>query len=530
MTMINEFIFSQFLLTFMYLFLSQMMAFLRFWQLACICIVLLLGQFVMTSSGSEESVIRDTAVGKIEGTRKTVLDRKVDIFLGVPFAKPPVKELRFQPPQPIGKSDSIIKATKLPHSCWQEKITAFHTFPGVDMWNTKTELSEDCLYLNIWQPEGGSEKKAVMVWIHGGGFVWGTSSSAQYDGEVLASVGDVIVVSLQYRLGALGFMRLSGTKIAGNAGLMDQNLAIKWVHDNIQSFGGDKDRITLFGESTGAASVSYHLISPMSRDLFKYGILMSGSVPAEWSFVSPSEATWFGYALAKLCGCSTSTPEGAVDCLMKADPKEIVKQQNSFFSMNPLLPYFLVPTIDGKFLANHPLYDLENGDFKQTCILTGATSNEGTLALAFYLLSEKRMQNGTEIPMSSAGQFADDVKVALNSSIDSVVNHLVKVYGSPNSSAAYTSTLEQMIGDRAVKCPVERLAKEFYHRNLPVYYYEYGHRTSVNPWADWMGVMHGYEIDHVFGLPLAQSSIYTEQEKKFSREVIKYWTNFAKYG
>jgi carboxylesterase type B len=120
--------------------------------------------------------------------------------------------------------------------------------------------------------------------------------------------------------------------------------------------------------------------------------------------------------------------------------------------------------------------------------------------------------------------------VVLNNANDSLVNYVIKVYGSPNSSTAYRGTIEQMIGDKGFKCPVERLAKEFYHRHLPVYYYEYGHRTSVNPWADWMGVMHGYEIDHVFGLPLAPSSKYTEQEKKFSRDLIKYWTNFAKSG
>ena len=384
-------------------------------------------------------------------------------------------------------------------------------------------MSEDCLYLNIWQPEGGSEKKAVMVWIHGGGFVLGASTLALYDGEILASVGDVIVVSLQYRLGTFGFLRL-GTKAAGNVGLMDQTLAIKWVHDNIQSFGGDKDRITLFGESAGAASVSYHLISPMSRDLFKYGILMSASVPAEWTFVPPADATRYGLVLAKSYGCSTSTAVEAVDCLLKADPKEIVKQQNRNFS------FLLLPTIDGQFLAKAPLDYLEKGDFKHTCVLTGATSNEGTILLAFYLLYEKRMQNGTEIPIFSAGQFANNVRVVLNNASDLLINKLVKVYGSPNSSAAYTSALEQMIGDKMMKCPVERLAKEFYHRNLPVYYYEYGHRTSVNPWADWMGVMHGDEIDHVFGLPLAPSSKYTEQEKKFSRDLIKYWTNFAKSG
>ena len=505
------------------------MALLRYGQLICLCIALLPGQFVMTSSGSEESVTRDTPVGKIEGTRKTVLEKKVDTFLGVPFARPPVKELRFKPPQPIGKSDFIIKANKLPHSCWQEKDTSFHTFPGVDMWNPNTEMSEDCLYLNIWQPEGGSEKKAVMVWIYGGGFVGGTSTLTLYDGGILASVGDVVVVSFQYRVGPLGFLTL-GSNITGNAGLMDQNLAIKWVHDNIQSFGGDKDRITLFGESAGAASVSYQLISPMSRNLFKYGILMSASVPAEWNFVSPSEATQRGFDLASKVGCNTSTPELAIDCLMKADPKEITKQQSFVLNVNKMFPYSFVPTIDGKFITKHPLNYLEQGDFKQTCILTGVTSNEGTYFLANYLLEEKMIQNGTEIPISNAGRFAKDVEVALNSGIDSVVSSLVKVYGSPNSSIAYTNTLEQIVGDRGFKCPVERLAKEFYHRHLPVYYYEYGHRTSVNPWADWMGVMHGYEIDHVFGLPLAPSSKYTEQEKKFSRDLIKYWTNFAKSG
>ena len=327
------------------------------------------------------------------------------------------------------------------------------------MWNPNTEMSEDCLYLNIWQPERGSVKKAVMVWIYGGGFISGTSTLTIYDGDILASVGDVVVVTFQYRVGPFGFLSLGSHETAGNAGLMDQNLAIKWVHDNIQSFGGDKDRITLFGESAGAASVSYHLISPMSRDLFKYGILMSASVPGELNFVSPFEAKQRGLDLASKVGCNITKTTSAIECLMKADARLISKQQWNILNINAIFPYSFVPTIDGKFLTKHPKDYLEQGDFKKTSVLAGVTSDEGSYFLAYYFLRDKRMQNGTEVPILSVGQFADDVRVVLNNANDSLVNYVIKVYGSPNSSNAYRGTLERMIGDKGFKCPVERLAK-----------------------------------------------------------------------
>lgn len=138
------------------------------------------------------------------------------------------------------------------------------------------------------------------MWIYGGGFYSGTATLDLYDGSILAVKGDVVVVSMQYRIGPLGFLSLGSESAPGNAGLLDQQLALHWVHDHIADFGGDPQRVTIFGESAGAASVAYHLLSPSSADLFRSGILQSASAESPWAFVQPEEAKERAYKLAEL--------------------------------------------------------------------------------------------------------------------------------------------------------------------------------------------------------------------------------------
>lgn len=222
---------------------------------------------VPRSSRSVRHVERDAAVGRVRGVRQTVLGRRdVDIFLGIPFARPPVGELRFRRPEVARPWTGTWDATRLPATCFQAIDQAFGRFRGVDMWNPNTNMSEDCLYLNIWQPidSGGETRrrkdggngggKAVMVWIYGGGFYSGTSTLELYDGRIIAAKSDVVVVSMQYRIGPLGFLYLGVPEVPGNQGLLDQQLALQWIYNYIQAFGGDRQRITLFGESSGAAS------------------------------------------------------------------------------------------------------------------------------------------------------------------------------------------------------------------------------------------------------------------------------------
>ena len=232
----------------------------------------------------------ETNAGRVQGYSEEIDGSTLDIYLGIPYARPPVGELRFKRPLPVEPWEGVHDATTLPNSCWQMVDTTFDQFPGVDMWNPNTDMSEDCLYLNVWAPQrketeagaGAGDKLAVMVWIYGGGLYSGTSTLELYDGRMLAVTGNVVVVSMQYRLGALGFLYSGSDDAPGNVGFVDQYLAIKWVRDNIDAFGGDRDRITIIGESAGSVSVSAHLLSPLSQPLISHAIMMSGTLLSDW--------------------------------------------------------------------------------------------------------------------------------------------------------------------------------------------------------------------------------------------------------
>jgi para-nitrobenzyl esterase len=215
-----------------------------------------------------------TDKGQVEGTTST--DAKIRIFKGIPYAAPPVGDLRWKAPQPAASWDGIRKAVDFGPRCMQNNIYG-------DMVFRDKGPSEDCLTLNVWTPAGSADAHLpVMVWIYGGGFVAGGTSEPRQDGENLSRKG-VVVVSMNYRLGIFGFFALpelakeSGHDAAGNYGLLDQTAALQWVRDNIAAFGGDPNNVTIFGESAGSFSVSAQMASPVAKDLFHKAIGESGA-------------------------------------------------------------------------------------------------------------------------------------------------------------------------------------------------------------------------------------------------------------
>ena len=230
----------------------------------------ILASVVLVAASSAPQV--KTRLGTVEGKD----DGKVKAFLGIPYAAPPVGDLRWKAPAPATKWTGVKKATEFGFHCMQGKVfgdMVFHDPGG----------SEDCLTLNVWVPDKHIDPKMpVMVWIYGGGFVAGTTSESRQEGSHLAQQG-VIVVSMNYRLGVFGFMvhpelaKESGYNAAGNYGLLDQLAALKWVHDNIAAFGGDPENVTIFGESAGSFSVSAQMASPLAKGLFQKAIGESGA-------------------------------------------------------------------------------------------------------------------------------------------------------------------------------------------------------------------------------------------------------------
>ena len=249
---------------------------------------------------------------------------KLNRFLGIPYAKPPVGKLRFRRPIPlIGRSwPGVLNATTWPNNCVQKELL-------IDFYQNKN-FTEDCLFLNVWSPNvNTAQKLPVLVWIHGGSFYYGGSSFDFYNGETLAAMTNSVVVTFNYRVSSLGFLTTNEDLANGNQGIWDQVEVLRWVQTNIAHFGGNRDQVTIMGESAGSQSVSLHILSPVSHSLFSKAIMMSGS--ALFKVVS-SQKTMNAHFIAAIGQavpeCSPAKKEKiiskkVVDCLRKASPERV---------------------------------------------------------------------------------------------------------------------------------------------------------------------------------------------------------------
>ncbi|XP_050664354.1 acetylcholinesterase-like isoform X2 [Leptidea sinapis] len=344
-----------------------------------------------------DPLVVETKSGLVKGYAKTVMGSEVHIFTGIPFAKPPLGPLRFRKPVPIEPWHGVLEATAMPNSCYQERYEYFPGFEGEEMWNPNTNISEDCLYLNIWVPQhlrvrhhqdkplAERPKVPILVWIYGGGYMSGTATLDLYKADIMAASSDVIVASMQYRVGAFGFLYLNkyfstgSEETPGNMGLWDQQLAIRWIKDNARAFGGDPELITLFGESAGGGSVSLHMLSPEMKGLFKRGILQSGTLNAPWSWMTGERAQEIGKLLVDDCNCNSSLlaadPSLVMDCMRGVDAKTIsVQQWNSYTG---ILGFPSAPTVDGVFLPKDPDTMMKEGGFHNKEVLLGSNQDEG---------------------------------------------------------------------------------------------------------------------------------------------------------
>lgn len=336
---------------------------------------------------TKDALVVQTKTGLVRGFREKVLGEYVDVFLGIPFAKPPLGDLRFKKPVPIDPWHGIFDATTLPKSCIQEAYASFPGFEGEEMWNPNTELSEDCLYLNLWVPaslrEPGAKPAEVLVWIYGGGYMAGTSTLEVYDGDLMAVANNFIVASMQYRVGAFGYIYLDIDEAPGNQGMYDQALAMKWIKDNAPYFGGNPERITLFGESAGASSAAFHLLSPVSIDLFDKVILQSGVPNNPWAIMSADKAYDIALKLVDDCKCNSSLvtedPSRVMECMRRVDAATIsIEQWNSY---GGILQFPSTPIVDGAFLPDDPMEMIQRGECKKTEVLLGSNKDEGKACL-----------------------------------------------------------------------------------------------------------------------------------------------------
>lgn len=438
--------------------------------------------------------------------------------------------LRFRHPRPVERWDPLIlNTTKLPNSCVQILDTVFGDFPGATMWNPNTPLSEDCLYINVVVPKPRPRKAAVMVWIFGGGFYSGSATLDVYDPKTLVSEERVIVVSMQYRIASLGFLYFGTPDVPGNAGLFDQLMALQWIHDNIHYFGGNPHNVTLFGESAGAVSVSTHLLSPLSRNLFSQAIMQSGSPTAPWAIISTEESILRGLRLAEAVGCphDRSKLSAVIECLRNANASLLV---NSEWGTLGICEFPFVPVIDGAFLDELPQVSLANKNFKKTNILMGSNTEEGYYFILYYLTELLRKEEDVYVNRDDFLKAVRELNPYINNVARQAIIFEYTDWLNPEDPVHNRDALDKMVGDYQFTCNVNEFAHRYAETGSTVYMYYFKHRSATNPWPSWTGVMHGDEINYVFGEPLDPKKNYQVQEQELSRRMMRYWVNFAKTG
>lgn len=468
-----------------------------------------------------------TTHGLITGTRLTFLNKQVDAYYGIPYAEPPINNLRFDYPHPVDPWAPLTMTVQVPPpSCLQPSSVP----PSPEPYRRNPSgFSEDCLYLNVWAPVNGQRDMAVLVFIHGGGFFQGSAQLPLYSGQYLAGEKDIVVVSINYRLGALGFLFLGPNSIPGNMGLMDQWLALEWIRNNVDYFGGDPEKITILGESTGAASVGFHLLSPFSRNLFNKAILQSGTPIANWTYNDAETARDYSVNLGGLLGCPLINDMALMHCLVGADPQILTNIQLAVAREG--MPF--LPVVDGVFLPDDPLKLMASGSFKNACLLHGVVEDEATL----FLLPSIQQALNASTPPPNVILTKEQYDELLTQYMDGVNKHtrndilslFYETGQEPGSNADYVELLNQIRSDIDFKCPATDFGS-YYARDNPTYLYSFRHRLSTNPFPNWVGAAHSYEMELVFGLPLNASWEFTPDEQELSFNIMTYWSNFAKSG
>ncbi|RFU62941.1 carboxylesterase/lipase family protein [Peribacillus glennii] len=322
------------------------------------------------------AILAKTRFGMVEGIR----EGEVSIWKGIPYAFPPINSLRFRPPEEPESWAEVKEAKEFGPAAFQSESPAMK-FLG----DSPANINEDCLYLNIWSPGADNKRRPVMVWIHGGSFMYGSGSSYLYDGKSFAEQGDVVIVTLNYRLGVFGFLHLSDIageayRGSGNCGLLDQVAALKWVKENIEAFGGDPNNVTIFGESAGAVSVGNLLSMRIAKGLFHKAILQSGTARCMVSVEKANEMT------KQLLSELQVDPEDL--SALESIPAETILKAIQIFPRTAF-----GPVGDGIIISDQPEKVLDEGFANDIPVLVGTNMDESLLFTHFDPMWEQMDQS-----------------------------------------------------------------------------------------------------------------------------------------
>ncbi|GIX92920.1 acetylcholinesterase-1 [Caerostris darwini] len=465
-----------------------------------------------------------THAGRVVGKLINVLDHEVAAFLGIPYAKPPLEDRRFKVPEPVEPWQGTLLTNRKPAPCMQISTLNYSFVPTA-------ESTEDCLYLNVWTPvrnSSSSEPLPVMVWIYGGAFSSGSSELDLYDGGVLSSYGQVVVVSMNYRVGIFGFMDMGDEEAPGNVGLHDQISAMKWVKENVHHFGGDPNRVTLFGSSAGALSISLHLASPLSKGLFHRAIIQSGSAYHPDFFDSPTFASIKTSVVAELVGCECENitletePEIVFDCVKNTDPVTLSQTE---FGISSKMVFWFMPSYPNEFLPLSPIEAFDEGNHTQVDVLIGGLKDEGSLFLNFLLADKFPLHQQPDITVD---QIKPILRILLRLSNEEDVETIHDFYfgNIPEDSKEIVKTVSYVFGNYVFNCAMMYLAEKMDNAHM----YHISHRSQKSRVAEWVGATHYDEVPYVFGVPLRDSNNYSAEDAKFSEELMKRWVSFAYNG
>nr|XP_037273452.1 cholinesterase 1-like [Rhipicephalus microplus] len=443
-----------------------------------------------------------TALGVVGGSRTNVLGRPLEVYRGIPYAQPPMGALRFRPPEPLQGWDGVLNATNRRTACPQVIVAPVMTEGAL--------LTEDCLHLNVWSPVAPKQAPVpVLVSIHGGGFSHGSASIPIFDGAVLAAKTGLVVVSLNYRLDILGFLDANSTEAPGNVGLMDQALALKWIQAHIHHFGGDPLRVTIFGVSAGGMSAHAHVISPMSRGLFKRACLMSGTLNSPDFVEHVTDSINKGNLVARAVGCAdsdknlTSDPESVVACLRTKSADELV--QASSHSIKPKIFTFL-PTYPNRFLPKDPAVAVKEGSFNSADIIVGVTKDEGMGALMYPPRQELWTESLEGLDEEFFNKTLHDVIFSWfkTNSENNLSPYIAEARDRPELRRAYVDFLS----DRTFVCPMHFTAEGHSKRGHSVYSYVFSYHSAKSTLPAWMGTPHGGDVSYIYGFPLVDQEKY----------------------
>lgn len=438
--------------------------------------------------------------GKIEGG--------VSMFLGIPYATPPVGELRWKPPQEAKSWTSTRNSTAFGPSCPQ---------PGQ---SDTSKFNEDCLYLNVWTTASKpAENLPVMVWIHGGAFNFGSASQPEYDGKNLAQKG-VVVVTLNYRIGPLGFLvhpllsKESANGSSGNYGLLDQIAALKWVQRNIAAFGGNPGRVTIFGQSAGSRSVLLQMISSLSAGLFHGAIAESGGPILGSEYLSPvyngdmENVSKMGQQLASKLECDKAAD--VLAAMRAKSPQDILQAAN----INPTIfgdpGLFFAPVFDGWVLPKDPLKAYLGGKQHDVPVITGSTLNEGNI----YLIREKDL-SVEKYQSFLESRFAENTAKAF-------------AMFPARTAKDVAPAIDKFVTVAVNAHPARLVAKSMERKKSKAYLYQFT-RFPNTVMARKLGAHHGVELAYVFG-NMAVADGYDAVDMRLAQTVMDYWANFARSG